>query len=231
MGNRGPDWKGHRLPVQLDSAAPVPIERFNSLKVLCDLPMSYSSQQCLTYLVGIIIHNLVKGKWIKNRLNDLFNPAGSHSTGRGRTHSFVPAPHLLLSPISCVSYLYPVISQTQRCQIRTVAWFLFSSFSLFWTYSFDLQNTVKIYPPQRKPLRNNKKERVGSIYSEDWEHKELMFLNTVAGAGREAGKPGENCVLLKWQVPGSDWDSLQSVPQLQSFFPWHLWFMEYPCIN
>ena len=48
----------------------------------------------------------------------MFNPAGSHSAGRGRTHSFVPAPHLLLSPISCASYLDLVISQTKRCQIR-----------------------------------------------------------------------------------------------------------------
>lgn len=117
--------KGASPPMQLDSAAPLPIERFNPLKVLCDLPMNYSSQQCLTSLVGIIIHNLVKGKWIKNRLNDLFNPAGSHSAGRGRTHSFVQAPHLLLSPISCASYLDLVISQTKRCQIRTMHWFFF----------------------------------------------------------------------------------------------------------
>lgn len=118
--------KGASPPVQLDSVDPAPTERFNSLKVPCDLPMSYSSQQCMTYLVGIIIHNLVKGKWIKNRLNDLFNTAGSHSTGGGRTHSFVPAPHLLLSPISRVSYLYPVISQTECRQIKTWHWIFFS---------------------------------------------------------------------------------------------------------
>lgn len=124
--------KGASPPVQLDSAEPVPMELFNSLKVLRDLPMSYSSQQCMTYLVGIIIHNLVKGKWIKNRLNDLFNTAGSHSTGRGRTHSFVPNPHLLLSPISHISYLYPIISQTKGGQVRTLCWFFqhFLSFEL-----------------------------------------------------------------------------------------------------
>lgn len=117
--------KGASPPIQPDSAEPVPTERFNSLKELCDLPGSYSSQQCMTYLVGIIIHNLVKGKWIKNRLNDLFSTAGSHSTGKGKTHSFVQTPHLLLSPISCVSYLYPVISQSNCCQIRTWHWFFF----------------------------------------------------------------------------------------------------------
>ena len=156
--------KGASPPMQLDSAAPLPIERFNPLKVLCDLPMNYSSQQCLTSLVGIIIHNLVKGKWIKNRLNDLFNPAGSHSAGRGRTHSFVPAPHLLLSPISCASYLDLVISQTKRCQIRTMHWFFFFYFksrSLCWTYLFDLQNSVKICtcPPPKKKTEIIKKEK------------------------------------------------------------------------
>lgn len=60
-GTEDPTERG-MPPVQLDSAEPVPMERFNSLKVLCDLPMSYSSQQYMTYLVGIIIHNLVKGK-------------------------------------------------------------------------------------------------------------------------------------------------------------------------
>lgn len=153
--------KGASPPVQLDSAEPVPMERFNSLKVLCDLPMSYSSQQYMTYLVGIIIHNLVKGKWIKNRLNDLFNTAGSHSTNRGRTHSFVPAPHLLLSPVSCIYYLYPIISQTKRSQIRIFYCFFFfsSASSLFWTYSFDLQNIVKIPHPSSSKTSGTIKRR------------------------------------------------------------------------
>ena len=139
--------KGASPPMQLDSAAPLPVERFNTLKVLCDLPMNYSSQQCLTSLVGIIIHNLVKGKWIKNRLNDLFNPAGSHSASRGRTHSFVPAPHLLLSPISCASYLDLVISQTKRCQIRTMHWFFFFLITFPLLNLFDLQKQCKNPPP------------------------------------------------------------------------------------
>ena len=142
--------KGTSPPVQLDSAAPVPIERFNPLKVLCDLPMSYSSQQCLTYLVGIIIHDLVKGKWIKNRLNDLFNPAGSHSRGRGRTHSFVLAPHLLLSPFSCASYLVPVISQTKSCQIKTLPWFFFSIMFHLLNLLIWLAKHCKNYPLQKK---------------------------------------------------------------------------------
>lgn len=152
--------KGASPPMQLDSAAPLPIERFNPLKVLCDLPMNYSSQQCLTSLVGIIIHNLVKGKWIKNRLNDLFNPAGSHSAGRGRTHSFVQAPHLLLSPISCASYLDLVISQTKRCQIRTMHWFFFFFLITFPLLNllFDLENSVKIRTPAPKKKKKKKQE-------------------------------------------------------------------------
>lgn len=204
--------KGASPPVQLDSAEPVPMERFNSLKVLCDLPMSYSSQQYMTYLVGIIIHNLVKGKWIKNRLNDLFNTAGSHSTNRGRTHSFVPVPHLLLSPVSRIYYLYPIISQTKRSQIRIfycLFFFFFSIFSLLnlliWLAK-HCKNTTSLL---LKNLWNNKKEsQLEFIYSEDDEHKELMFLNALIGAVRENCKPGENCALLKWQVPGSDWYSL-----------------------
>lgn len=35
-------------PVRFDSAEPVPRERFKALKVHCDLPKSYSSQQCVT---------------------------------------------------------------------------------------------------------------------------------------------------------------------------------------
>lgn len=80
---------------------------------------------------------------------------------------------------------------------------------------FDLENSVKIRTPapQKKKkktgvIKKEKESKMKFIYSEDWEHKELMVLNTVAGAGREAGKPWENCALLKWQVPGSDWYSL-----------------------
>ena len=147
--------------MQLDSAAPLPIERFHPLKVLCDLPMNYSSQQCLTSLVGIIIHNLVKGKWIKNRLNDLFNPAGSHSAGGGRTHSFVLAPHLLLSPISCASYLDLVISQSKRCQIRTMHWF-------FFLITFPLLNLLIWLAEQCKnpPTPRKKKKKTGIIKRE-----------------------------------------------------------------
>lgn len=165
LNGRQRTWlKGASPPVQLDSVEPVPIERFNSLKVLCDLPMSYSSQQCVTYLVGIIIHNLVKGKWIKNRLNDLFNTAGSHSTGRGRTHSFVPAPHLLLSPISHVSYLYPVISQTKCCQIKTWHWFFFFSICpllnlLIWLAKHHKNNTTQPSPPPQKEKTHRRQEQ------------------------------------------------------------------------
>lgn len=61
-GEQKPSLKGAPPPIQLDSAEPVPLEHFSSLKVLCYLPMSHPSHQRVTFLVGIIIHNAVKGK-------------------------------------------------------------------------------------------------------------------------------------------------------------------------
>lgn len=99
---------------------------------------------------------------------------------------------------------------------KDIALIFFPAFPLFWTYLFDLQNTVKKNAPPPK-IKNKKEGQLEFIYSKNSKHKELIFLNAPAGAVREAGKPGENCVLLKWQVPASDWYSLQSFPQLHSF--------------